>query len=115
MGRDALCVCRAQAGREPDQGRDHCSLQGQSRRLQGAAPRRVRGGAEDEHGKDPEIQIERNGETILKKMRGYIGYRSALCLTLALAAVNGCFLLYAAYIRSSLTGSLAIYAGIALT
>jgi hypothetical protein len=48
-------------------------------------------------------------------MRGYIGYRSALCLTLALAAVNGCFLLYAAYIRSSLTGSLAIYAGIALT
>ena len=42
--------------------RHHRALQGEPRGLQGAAPRRVRRSAEDEHGQDPEIQAARDGE-----------------------------------------------------
>ena len=62
MGRDALRVRRAETRRERHRGRHHRALQGQSRRLQGAAPCRVRRSAEDEHGEDPEVQAARDGE-----------------------------------------------------
>ena len=62
MGRDALRVCRTEARREGHRRRHHRALQGQSRRLQGAAPCRVRRSAEDQHGEDSEIQAARDGE-----------------------------------------------------
>ena len=62
MGRDALRLRRAQARRERDRRRHHRALQGEPRRLQGAAPCGVRRSAEDEHGEDPEVQTARDGE-----------------------------------------------------
>ena len=47
-------------GTERDRGRAHRLVQEESRRLQGAAPRGVRGIAEDQHRQDPEIQIARS-------------------------------------------------------
>ena len=62
MGRDALRLRRAEAGADGDQRGAGGVVQEQSRRLQGAAPHRVRRTAEDQHRQDPEIQVARDGE-----------------------------------------------------
>src|SRR5690348_16251720 len=62
MGRDAVRVCRAQAGREGDRGRVDRVVQEEFGRLQGAALRCVRRDSEDVDREDPEIQAARNGE-----------------------------------------------------
>ena len=49
-------------GAKATRGRDHRALPRQSRGLQGAAPRRVRRSAEDEHRQDPEVQAAGDGE-----------------------------------------------------
>src|ERR1051325_10313479 len=90
MGRDALRLRRAQARREPEQGGDHRALQGQSRRLQGAALRRVRRSAEDEHGEDPEVQAEGDGEGGVTQRYAAITFRTCLrknCSEFSLALI----------------------------
>src|SRR5689334_2799473 len=62
MGRDAVCVHRAEAGPASECRRSDGVVQEESGRLQGAAPHRVRGIAEDQHGEDSEVQIARDGE-----------------------------------------------------
>ena len=62
MGRDAVRLRRAQAGRERDRAGDHRLVPRQPRPLQMPAPRRVRRSAQDLDRQDPEIQAARAGE-----------------------------------------------------
>src|SRR6266487_5711312 len=62
MGRDAVRLHRAEAGREGDAGGYHRLVPQEPRRLQMPALRRVRRTAADLDRKNPEIQAARHGE-----------------------------------------------------
>ena len=70
-GETPVRVRRAEARRERDGRRDHRALPRQPRGLQGAAPRGVHRSAEDEHGKDPEVQAARDGEGRLIRLSAF--------------------------------------------
>ena len=61
-GETPVRLRRVEARADGDQRGAGGVVQEQSRRLQGAAPRGVRGTAEDQHGEDSEVQIARDGE-----------------------------------------------------
>lgn len=62
MGRDAVRLCRTQTRRVGDRRRTDAVVQVAARRLQGAAPFRVRGDTEDQYGEDTEVQAKGNDE-----------------------------------------------------
>ena len=66
MGLDALRLRRVEARADGDRRRARGVVQEEPRRLQGAAPRGVRGIAEDQHREDSKIQVERDAEGYVK-------------------------------------------------